>query len=307
MRNPGEGGRTAEPSAGVPARDWSAASVVVLIWAMNFVIGKVGVQELPPLLLMGLRFTLVAALLFPFLRPPGRGRWPLIAALAVVLGCLHFGLLFVGLSGVSAGPAAIAIQLTVPFSAVLAAIFYRERLGPWQLVGMGVAFAGIWLLTGEPAHAPNMAHLLMVVIAAFSWSVANVLIKRLGPINVFTLNGWLAVLTAPLLLVASALLEHGQLAALSAADWRAWGAIVYMAVGASVVAYGLWYYLIEKHEMNRIVPLTLLAPVLAVFLAALLLDEPLTTMLLIGGAVTLTGVAMIQFLRPAPPVPAVPT
>ncbi len=287
--------------SGLPVSDWLAAAAVVLIWALNFIVGKVGVQELPPLLLMGLRFTLVAALLAPFLRSPGRSRWPLIAALAVVLGCFHFGLLFVGLSGVSAGPAAIAIQLTVPFSAALAAIFHGERLGPWQLGGMGIAFVGIWLLADTSAQAPDLAHLLMVVVAAFAWSVANVLIKRLGPINVFTLNGWIALLTAPLLLAASGLIEHGQLDAIAAADWRAWGAIVYMAVGASVVAYGLWYYLIEKHEMNKVVPMTLLSPVLAVFLAVPLLGEPLTTTLMVGGAVTLTGVAMIQFLRPRSP------
>lgn len=291
----------------VPVRDWLASVAVILIWAFNFIVGKVGVQELPPLLLMGLRFALVALLLAPFLRPPGPGRWPLIAALAVVLGCMHFGLLFVGLSGVAAGPAAIAIQLTVPFSAALAAIFYKEHLSLWQLAGMGVAFAGVWLLADAPAQPPDLPHLLMVIIAAWSWSCANVLIKRLGPINVFTLNGWIALLTAPLLLAASAVFEHGQFAAIASADWRAWGAIVYMAVGASVIAYGLWYYLIAKHEMNRIVPMTLLSPVLAVLLAALLLDEPLTTMLLIGGAVTLVGVAMIQFLRRVRPDPPVPT
>jgi O-acetylserine/cysteine efflux transporter len=303
-----DGARSAAAAArGLPARDWGAASLVVLIWAMNFIVGKVGLLELPPLLMMGLRFALVAVLLAPFLRWPGRNRWPLIGALAVVLGGLHFGLLFVGLSGVSAGPAAIAIQLAVPFSALLAAVFYRERLSVWQLAGMGVAFTGIWLLAGEPAHAPSPPHLLMVVIAAFSWAFANVLIKRLGRINVFALNGWVALLTAPLLLAASGLFEDGQLEAIAGADWRGWGAIVYMAVGASVIAYGLWYYLIEKHEMNRVVPMTLLAPVLAVFLAAWLLDEPLTPTLLVGGAVTLVGVAMIQFLRPVVPEPPVPT
>lgn len=311
MRDPAEDAGTTRSAAlarqGLSARDWGAAGLVVLIWAMNFVVGKVGVMELPPLLLMALRFALVALLLAPFLRWPGRDRWRLIMALAVVLGCLHFGLLFVGLSGVAAGPAAIAIQLAVPFSALMAAVFYRERLSVWQMTGMGVAFAGIWMLAGEPSHARSLPHLMLVVIAAFSWSFANVLIKRLGRINVFALNGWVALLTAPLLLAASALFEDGQVEAVAAADWRGWGAIIYMAVGASVIAYGLWYYLIEKHEMNRVVPMTLLAPVLAVFLSAWLLDEPLTATLLLGGGMTLAGVAMIQFLRPVRPEPPVPT
>lgn len=291
---------------GLAAADWTAAIAVVLIWALNFIVGKVGVMQLPPLLMMAVRFALVAALLAPFLQPM-TGRWPLVAAIAVVLGGLHFGLMFSGLRGVGAGPAAIAIQLTVPFSALLALLFYREKLGLWQLSGMAVAFVGIYLLAGEPTHPPSLPHFLMVVAAAFAWAVANVLIKRLGPVNPFTLNAWVAVLACPQLLLASLLTEHGQVAALQAADWRAWGAIVYMAVGASIIAYGLWYHLLGKHPMNSIVPMTLLSPVLAVGLAVPLLGEPLTSAVLLGGGVTLLGVAMIQFLRPRLPEPPLPS
>ena len=276
--------------------DAAAVLAVIFIWGFNFIIGKIGVMQVPPLLLTGLRFALVAALLIPFLHwPAGRG-W-LVLAISVVLGGLHFGLMFAGLSGIDAGPAAIAIQLTVPFSAGLAAVFYGERLGRWQMLGMLVAFAGIWMLAGAPAERPSPLHLLMVVAAAFAWAVANVLIKRLGPINVFTLNGWVALLACPQVLLASLLLERGQLQSLVSADWRPWAAVLYMAVFSSIVAYGLWYWLIERHEMNRVVPFTLLSPVLAVLLAVPVLDETLTPPVVIGGAVTLAGVAMIQFLR----------
>ena len=105
----------------------------------------------------------------------------------------------------------------------------------------------------------------------------------------------------------SLLLEGDQAAALQAADWRAWGAIAYMAIGSSIIAYGLWYHLIGKHAMNSVVPMTLLSPVFAVALAVPLLGEALTSNVLIGGAVTLAGVAMIQFLRPRLPEPPVPS
>ena len=291
---------------GLSARDTAAALAVVLLWAFNFIVGKVGVMQLPPLLLMAMRFALVTALLSPFFRPLGE-RWRLVLALSVVLGGMHFGLMFAGLRGVDAGPAAIAIQLTVPFSALLAAVFYGERLGSWQTAGMVVAFVGVYLLAGDPSHRPSAPHFLMVVCAAFAWAVANVLIKRLGPINVFSLNAWVAMLACPQLLLASLLLESGQVRAIASADWRAWGAVVYMAVGASIIAYGLWYHLIERHELNRVVPLTLLSPVLAVGLAVPMLGEPLTGHVLIGGAITLAGVAMIQFLLPRMPEPPLPS
>jgi O-acetylserine/cysteine efflux transporter len=287
------------PSRPLTPRDATAALAVVVLWALNFIIGKVGLSQLPPLLMMALRFAVVAILLLPFLgrARPAQGR--LIVAIAVVLGGGHFGLMFTGLAGVDAGPAAIAIQLTVPFSALLAAVFFAERLGRGQMLGMLIAFAGVYVLAGEPERMTSPLHLVLVVLAAFAWAVANVLIKRLGPINVFTLNGWVALLAVPQFIAASLVLEAGQLPALAAADWRAFAAVGYMAVASSIIAYGLWYYLIERYPMNRVVPLTLLSPVLAVVFAVLLLAEPLSATMAAGGALTLAGVALIEWLRPA--------
>ena len=289
--------------------DWTAALTVIFIWALNFVVAKVGVSEFPPLFLLALRFALVAVLLAPFLQPL-RGAWKPMLSLSVVLGGLHFGLLFVGLQEVDAGPAAIAIQLTVPFSAILAWIVYRERMGVWQIAGLVIAFTGVYALAGDPVRSLNPFYFGLVVGGALAWAVANILIKRLVAVRPIVVNGWLALMAAPQLFVMSALLETGQWRALAEAGWRGWGAIIYMAVAASIIAYGLWYYLLGKYEVNRVVPLTLLAPVLAVFLAIVILKEPLTLNIVIGGAVTISGVAMIQFLKPGalkpsrkPPVP----
>jgi O-acetylserine/cysteine efflux transporter len=279
---------------------------VIVVWAFNFIAGKVGVTQLPPLFLIALRFALVALLLAPFLRPLG-SRWRPVAVLSLSFGVLHFGPLFVGLQGVDAGPAAIAGQLTVPFSALLAYVFYRETLGVGQVVGMLTAFAGVYWLAGGAGDPLSLPHFFLIVFGAFSWSMANILIKRLGAINVFQLNAWIALLATPQLMLASLLLESGHRQAIAAADWQAWGSIVYMSVAASIVAYGLWYYLVGKYAVNRVVPLTLLAPVLAVVFAVWLLDEPLGEGVVLGGLVTLVGVAMIQFLRPRLPDPAEPS
>ena len=273
------------------------AFVVIVIWALNFSVAKIGVAQIPPLLMMTLRFTLLALLLLPFLKPPPDKPFWLVVGVGVALGGCHFGLLFTGLSGVDAAAAAITIQLAVPFSAILAWIFFKERLNTWQLVGMAIAFGGVWLLAGEARTASSLPHLLLVVGGAYAWAQANVFIKRLRGINPFTLNAWVAVLAVPQLLAASLMFETGHLEALQAADWRGWGAILFMVFGASITAYGLWYYLIGKYDMNRVIPLTLLAPVLAVYFATVILDEVLTARLLLGGAVTIAGVAMIEFLK----------
>ena len=146
---------------------------------------------------------------------------------------------------------------------------YGERMGWLQLAGMAVAFVGVYVLAGDPTQRPDPFYFLLVVLGAFAWAVANILIKRLGRISPFVLNAWVAVIGAPILFSASAVLEDGQLQAIANAGWRGWGTVLFMAVGASITAYGLWYHLLGKHQLNRIVPLTLLAPVLAVALAVL--------------------------------------
>ncbi len=279
--------------------DTLAALVVVLLWGLNFIAGKIGLRELPPFLMLAVRFALVAMLLLPFLRRMPRQRLPLVLLLSMVLGVGHFGLMFAGLAGVDAGPAAIAIQLTIPFSAILAAVCFGERMGVLQIAGLGLAFVGVYLLAGEPARPLSVFHLLLVVGAAFAWAVANVVIKRLGRVDVFALNGWMALFVTPQLLLVSLLVESGQRQAVAAADWTAYAAVVYMAVCSSIIAYGLWYYLIERYPMNMVVPMTLLSPVLAVLLAVLLLDEPLNMATILGGVLTLSGVAIIEVLRPA--------
>jgi O-acetylserine/cysteine efflux transporter len=306
MVAPSSSTAAASRAGGPGPADLAATLLVVVVWALNFIAGKDGLSEFPPLLMLALRFALVGLLLAPFLRRLPQVLWPQMLAVSLVFGTGHFGLMFTGLSGVDASLAAIAIQLTVPFSALVARLSFGERLSGWQIGGMVLAFAGVAVLGGEPERPTSGLHLLLVVAAGLAWAVGNVLVKRLGPVNVFALNAWIGLLAAPQLLLASLLLESGQGAALRSAGWSGWGAVVYMAVFSSILGYGLWYYLVDKHPLNKIVPLTLLSPVLAVVFAVLLLGEPLTWRIIVGGAVTLAGVAIIQLVRAVPAEPEQP-
>jgi O-acetylserine/cysteine efflux transporter len=282
-------------------RDIAAAAAIVLLWSVNFSVNKIAVGQFPPVLMVAMRFVLIGVLLAPLLRPTGKPFWR-IALIAFTLGGLHFGLFFAGLRGIGAGMSAIVGQLAVPFSAVLAAVFFHERTGPLQVAGMAVAFAGIYVIVGEPNLEIDALHLGLSVASALAFAAATIQIKRLGPINGFVLNAWIAVLAAPQLAVASLILEEGQLASLAAADWRGWSAMVFTTVSGGIAAYGLWYHLLGRYPVNRVMPLTLLAPALAVLIAGAALDEPLTVKVLAGAALTLVGVAAIQ-LRQNPPAP----
>ena len=275
--------------------DITAAAAVIVIWGTNFVVAKIGLAQFPPLLMTALRFSVAALMLAPFLKPLGRSKSE-IAIVSMTMGTIHFGLMFTGLRGVAAGTAALTAQLYVPFSIILACIAFGERMNMRQTTGMVLAFAGVAILGGAGGGETSLVHLSMVVAGAFMFALGNILVKRLGPLNPFVLNAWVTLLAAPQLLAVSLVLEDGHWAAFTNADWRGWGAVLFLGFVATVAGLALWYRLLGRYPVNRVVPLSLLGPVMAVFVAAVVLDEPLGLRTIGGGLITIAGVAIVQLL-----------
>lgn len=277
--------------------DIAIALMVMGIWGFNFVVVKVGVGDVPPILLVALRFMLVAAILLPFVAVP-RDRMVPLFVLSVVFGTLHFGLMFSGVGGLDAGTAAVAIQLQVPFAAILGAVMLNDRPGWRRISGMVFAFAGVVVLSGEPRVQDNLAALVLVIAASFAWAVSNFMIKRLGPIDGFQLNAWVALFAVPQLLLSSWLLEEGQWDALTHLGWETVACLLYMAVLTTILGYGMWYRLIITYPVSQTIPFTLLVPGIGVLSGVLALGEEPTWRLLAGGLMTVIGVAVIVIRRP---------
>jgi O-acetylserine/cysteine efflux transporter len=271
--------------------------IVMVIWGLNFVIAKWGLAQFPPIFMIALRFAMVAVLLLPLVRVPKK-KLGGIALLSFTLGCLHFSLMFSGLNGTDAAAAAIAIQIQVPFAALIAAVVLKDRIGWRRAGGMALAFVGIVIMAGEPRFSDDLLPLGLVIAGSFMWAVANVQIKQLGAVDGFALNAYLGLFAAPQLFLASAFLESGQIEALRTADWVGWSAVAYMAILVTIISYVMWYRVLRRYTVNQAMPFTLLVPVLGVLSAALLLDEPLTWRVILGGVATVAGVAVIVLRRP---------
>lgn len=278
-------------------RDSLFALLVMAMWGLNFVVAKWGLAEFPPLFIMALRFALVAVLVIPFARVP-RGKMLPIAALSVTLGSIHFPLMFSGLNGIDAATASIAAQAQVPFSSLLAAILFKDKLGWRRAVGMAAAFAGVVVIAGEPRLAGSLTPLLMILAASFAFGVASMQMKTIIGVDGFALNGWMALFAAPQLMLLSLLVEDGHRAALANATAWGWGAIAYMAIGVTIIAYGLWYPLLRRYEVNQTMPYLLTVPVFGVAAGVLMMGDPFTMRLVLGGLLTVGGVAFIVQRRP---------
>lgn len=276
---------------------------VMIVWGFNFAMVKWGLLDFPPILMTALRFTLVAAVLVPFVPRP-RGRWREVALVSVTLGFLHFALMFTGLHGIDAATAAIAIQLQVPFAALLAAIFFKDRIGWRRALGMAIAFAGVAIIAGEPRLSGSYLSLALVIAAALIWAVSNIQVKALHDVSGWTIAGWMSLLAVPQLLLCSFLLEDGQVAAIRTASWLGWSAVVYNGLAVMVLGYGVWYWLLKRHPVNVAMPFTLLLPIFGAASGVFALGERLTAGLLIGGGLTVVGVGIIILRRPTIADPA---
>lgn len=266
--------------------------IIMVIWGMNFAFVKIAMTELPPMLLVGLRYLLTAVLLLPFLRIKGV-KFLHILGVSVTLGVLHFAFMFSGLKGTDASLAAIAVQIQVPFAVILAVFFFRERPSRRQMIGIAIAFAGVTMLAGAPKTSSSLFELGLVIVAALLWGLAHIQVKWMGAINPFHLNAWMSVMAAPMVIGLSMAMEEGQIDAIRNAGFNGWGGVIYMSIGVTIFGYGIWYKILQKYDVSQTMPLTILAPLVGAASGIIFLGEHLDVFQIAGAALTIVGVGAV--------------
>ncbi|MFQ5785875.1 MAG: DMT family transporter [Alphaproteobacteria bacterium] len=272
------------------------AVAVPVAWGMGIVIAKPVVDQFPPILLMALRFS-VSALILVWFVPIPRAALKVLFWATLVGSTFQYGLTFNGLRYLDAGTTALIVQAEVPFMVLTAAVFLKERLGLRQIVGMTVAFAGIYLIAGEPRIQGQTLGVALVLGGALMWAFGQIMVRRLGEIGGVSVIAWVSVFAAPQLFIASALFEHGQFGALAGAGPVLWGAVVYLGVVMTAIGYSCWYHVLGRYQANRVAPFLLLTPVASVLGGFALLGEPLTLHLVIGGSIVILGVGLLVIER----------
>jgi O-acetylserine/cysteine efflux transporter len=209
------------------------------------------------------------------------------------------GALFMGLGGLSFALAdnvsalAIAGQLGVPFSLILAVLLYGEKIRWPRITAVALCFAGVAVMGFDPAIAHESVALWLTVAASMAWAVGNLLFRKLAGIPVLTIHAWLAVVSIPFLAIASLIFEPGRLAAVPALPLTTWGWLTYSALGASLLGHGGMSWLFQRYPVSTVSPLTLPTPLLSVIIAVIVLGTPISVQMIVGGVLTLVGVAII--------------
>jgi O-acetylserine/cysteine efflux transporter len=269
------------------------ALLITVVWGFNFVAAKTALDHFPAFEMLGLRFVLLTLILIPFLRVP-RAKLPPVMGVAFMIGVLHFSLNFsgLGMSG-DVSSAAIATQLFIPVGTVLAVIFLGERIGIWRTAAIAVAFSGTVVISFDPIVVRHLDALLVVVLSSIPMEVATIMLRRLTGVGPMQVQPWTGVVGIPSYFLLSLLFESGQIEALQTAGWAPIGGIIYAVLAASLIGHGGLYYLLQRYPVSWVNPLFLLSPVFAVLFGITVYGDRPTAQMLIGGVMTIAGVAII--------------
>jgi O-acetylserine/cysteine efflux transporter len=278
----------------IRSRDLFLLLGITFIWGFNLITSKVGVDEIPPILFTFLRFALVAVVLTPALRiQPGQMSAVVVAAL--LSGAFHFALNFAAIRrATNVSSVAIASQLGVPFSTLLSVALLGETVRWRRWTGIALAFIGIGIMGFDPQIGDRWESLALVVASAFVGALGLIAVKKLKGFTPVELLAWTVWISLPVLLLISLRVEQPDFARLAAeTSWKAWAALVFAAVAASLVAHTGYFHLVQRYPVTSVAPLTTLSPVFAVIFGVTLLGDRLTGRILVGGACTLLGVVII--------------
>jgi O-acetylserine/cysteine efflux transporter len=279
---------------------------VAVLWGFNFVAIRLGVDDVPPLLFVAIRFLLVAVPAVFFFKPPAIG-WKNIVLIGAFMSLGQFALLYVSIElGMPAGLASLLLQTQVVLTVIVAAVLLRERPTRLQLVGIAVGMLGLGIVAVSHGAVAPWLPLVIVLLAALCWAIGNVLARRAKAASGLSLVVWSALVVPLPALALSLLIETPPVVfeALTHFTPNAVLSTLYTVIFSSFIGYGIWNTLLARYPAGAVVPFTLLVPVIGILSAWLLLAELPTVLELVGGAVMLAGLA-IAVIRRAPA--AVPT
>jgi len=275
------------------------ALIVPITWGFGYALTKIGMDQFTPLLLMSLRFGIAGLILVWFTKPP----WEYMREIFIVAfigSTIQYGFTYYGLKGIDVSTASILVQLEGPILALLSTLILKERLGWPRALGMGLAFAGVVVIVGEPRLSDSLDSVALVITGAVFWAIAQIMISRLKSLSGITILAWVAIIATPQMLLISLVIEEGQWESIKSANLVDWSIVFYLSFIMTVIGYSVWYHLLRICDVSKISPFLMLLPVTSIIAGMVLLNEQFTLAMGIGGVLVMTGVAstLIKWRKP---------
>ncbi len=279
-------------------KDTLVASLVPIFLGFGFVIAKPAFDSFPPILLMGIRFTFAASLLIWWFPIP-RGYLKKIFIASLIANTLQYSITYTGLNYIEASSAVLLVQMEVPFGVIFAYFMLKEKPTLRALIGISIAFIGVYILTGSPNLDGKFFGIALTILGSAIWALGQVIVKPLSKeINPLALVAWLALFSGPILISLSAIIDGNTINYLTKASFDHWLIAIYIGFFMQPITYGCFYYVLKNNPLYKVLPIvTMGIPPTGLLAAIFILGEKPTAELFIGGAIIIFGVIMIIFTK----------
>lgn len=284
-------------------KDLILTLLVVIIWGANFTVIKLGVNGVPSMLLIALRYLLVAFPAVFFIKKPNISFKHYILY-SLYVGVLQFACLFYAMQiGMPAGLSSIIVQMQAFISPIFAYFILKEKITSKQIIGFAIAAIGLLVIgmatsSNGFSNIPLMAVILTILAPVF-WSASNIVAKLASDkatkkgekLDMFSLVVWSGLIPPIPMLILSLIIDKPQaiINALTNLSPISIFAILYLAFGATLFGYGFWSILIAKYPMSKISPLSLMVPITGLLTSRIVLKEQLSSMQWLGISIILLG------------------
>ncbi|MCM2344563.1 MAG: EamA family transporter [Alphaproteobacteria bacterium] len=277
-------------------RDISLTLLCILIWGGNFIAIKLGVGELPPLVMITLRFLTTSLVFLPFIKWPGKERFWKIAEVGLWMGAIHQGLLFVALGILDASTVVILLQAQIMFAALLGWLILKETIHWRTGFGLLLGFSGLLVVLGGP-DSQNLGGCLITLLSALAIAISYIRMRQLQDVHAPTFIAIINGASLPLVFLASLIMTPQGWGLLPQANWAI--IISVLAFQALIVSLShvLWQTLLARNAVAKVTCFILFLPLVTIALSVLLLGETLPASLLWGGALTVVGVGIITLRK----------
>lgn len=276
-------------------KDYLILTSVIVIWGVNFLAMKWGLDEVPPLILGMARFSFI---LFPavfFLKKPDTP-WIYLILYGLTISFGQFSLMFLALSWqFPTGLAALILQAQVFLTVIFSCVLLKETVKTNHLIGMvmaglGLAFIGM----GQYQGGFSLVGMMPVLGAALSWAFGNIIVKKIGPVNPLSLVIWGNISALVAFSVFSVMLygPSGILTHFMNFSHKGILSAIFLAYFASYIGYTGWGHLLARYSASKVVPFIMLVPVLALIVGWLVLKEQLVFWHYVGIMVVLIGLGV---------------
>lgn len=279
-------------------RDRLLAILVAICWGINFPATSIALEHFPPLLMVALRFGLLAVptvLLIP--RPKVPLRW--LLGVGAGIGIMQFAFLYLGMAaGMPSGLASLVLQASAPFTVLIAGMFLRERISGRQGIGIVVAVLGLAAIAFHRAQVAALLPILLTVCGALGWALGNVASRKAMAPNSLHLTLWMSVVPPIPMLVLALFIEGPSRIAESLRTVFTLDALpsvlalMYIVLVATVVGYGIWTSLMAKYPSSTVAPFSMLVPVVGVLASWIAFGETIDLVEAIAGICVVGGVLL---------------